>query len=95
VSWSRAIGSNYGCPLLVCPDAPGDESTESPVEKELDMDAILVAVDGSPESCAAIEAAAEPARDERDRLVCVHVASVLGFALQVAAGEPPPVERSP
>jgi nucleotide-binding universal stress UspA family protein len=50
------------------------------------MNTILVASDGSPQGCAAVETAADLAAEEHARLVCVHVVSVLDF-VQEANGK--------
>jgi nucleotide-binding universal stress UspA family protein len=59
------------------------------------MNAILVATDGSREGRAAVESAAELARDEGARLVCVHVVSMLDLGPRQNGGAGASPQRVP
>jgi nucleotide-binding universal stress UspA family protein len=63
--------------------------------KELAMNTILVATDGSQESRAAVESAVELARDEGARLVCVRVVSLLDFGPREDGARDAPPKRVP
>lgn len=59
------------------------------------MNTILVAVDGSEQGLAALDAAVALAKDESARLVCARVISVLDFAPHENGRKPAPPDRVP